>query len=55
MREVDELLGAGWHPATVPPQPCEECERAERMVLVGAVVGGFLMGAAFAYLITRRK
>lgn len=48
LRDLDEFLGA---PAR---QPCEECERAERLVVLAAVLGGALLGAVAVYAILHR-
>lgn len=54
LRDVDGFLG----PEPMPPaakQPCAECAKAERAVVLGAAVGGVLLGVAAAYLILRRQ
>jgi len=36
-------------------QPCPDCERVERAVVIGAAVAGALMGAGLVFVILSRS
>lgn len=49
-------MGAGEVSVEQPParQPCPDCERVERAVIIGAAVAGGLMGAGLVFFILTR-